>query len=330
MTAWVLVLGGVALLALLAHDVVSTTLAVGAAAGPLTSRIGRGWWRVARRLSSGPRSPLVTWAGPTVLILTVSVWMALLWGGWILIFSSSPDAVVSAESGEPADGWSRVYYAAFTVFTLGVGDYVPQGPAWQVATSVAVASGLALVTMGITYLMPVVNAVTSRRTQASSISGLGDDAVGIVVGGWHDGSFDELVKALPQLASEVLNTAERHLSYPVVHFFHSAERHVDLRVKVAELDEAVSVLMHGVGDDVAPAPQDLRRLRHAVKELVDRADVPAAEEPPEPPDLQRVRDAGIPTVDDVTFERRLADEREHRRRLAGYASESLWWQHVAD
>ena len=47
---------------------------------------------------------------------------------------------------------------------------------------------------------------------------------------------------------------ERHLSYPVLHYFHSAERHVDLRTQAQLLDEAVTLLRHAVAEDVRPHP----------------------------------------------------------------------------
>ena len=52
--------------------------------------------------------------------------------------------------------------AGFTAFTLGVGDYIPNGQPWEVLTAIAVVSGLGLTTLAIIYLVPVVSAVTAR------------------------------------------------------------------------------------------------------------------------------------------------------------------------
>lgn len=319
-----LLLGG-ALLLIAAYDALSTTLSVGAAAGPLTARVGGWWWRFVHIAARRPTSPLMVSSGPVVVLITIGVWLALLWGGWTLVFAADPGAIVSSTTGEPAPGWTRLYYAGFTAFTLGVGDYVPAGQAWQVLTSVAVVSGLGLTTLAITYLVPVVSAVTARRVQANTIAGLGASPQDIVIAACRDGGFDFLDHRLPPLADSLLETAERHLSYPVLHYFHSAQRHVDLRTQAFVLDEAVTILQHGVTDDVAPHPAVLEGVRHAVSQLIQRATAEPVEGAAHAaPDLAPLRAAGIPTVDDATFTERVGELSEHRRRLASFAQESYW------
>ena len=55
---------------------------------------------------------------------------------------------------------------------LGNGDYAPTG-AWRVVTMVASASGLMIVTLSITYLVPLLSAVVEKRALAGRISILG-------------------------------------------------------------------------------------------------------------------------------------------------------------
>jgi hypothetical protein len=111
----------------------------------------------------------------------------------------------------------------------------------------------------------------------------------------------------------------------VLHYFHGAERHVDLRTQALHLDEAVTLLQHGVTGDVRPHPAVLEGMRHAIIQLVERAtDAPSDLTPPATPGLAAQRQAGVPTVDDDTFERRVAELADHRRRLAHFASDSLW------
>lgn len=324
MEPWMIATGA-ALLMILAYDAISTTLSIGAAAGPLTSRLAAGWWHLARRVAGRPDSPVLVSAGPVVLLLTIGMWLALLWGGWTLVFAADPDAVISSTTHQPATGWSRMYFAGFTIFTLGVGDYIPNGQPWEVLTSLAAVSGLGLTTLAITYLIPVVSAVTARRVQAATIAGMGATPADIVASGLSDDRFPYLEHRLQALSDSILQTAERHLSYPVLHFFHSAERHVDLRTQAFILDEAVTMLQHGVTADVRPHPAVLDDVRHAITMLVERATGNAPEiEPPPAPALDPLRDAGIPTVDDGAFQQRTADLADHRRRLVHFASESHW------
>lgn len=324
MSVWMAVAGG-ALLVAAFYDALSTTLVTTTAAGPLTARIAAVLWSLARRLARGPRSALMGLTGPVILMMTIGVWLLMLWGGWTLIFAAGPDAVVSASTGEAADWWARVYFAAFTTFTLGVGDYIPNGAPWQLLTSLAVISGLVLTTMAITYLVPVVTAVTVRRTQANSIAGLGATPEGIVVAGWRHGSFQFIEDQLPRVAEGIILTAERHLSYPILHFFHSTARHEDFRTQLFNLDEAVTILQHAIPEQVQPHPAALATVRHATTQVMRH--VPASAPPagePTPTGLERLRQAGIPTVDDETFGQRLEVVSEHRRHLVAFAEESLW------
>lgn len=324
MSLWMLALGALCLL-VVAYDAISTTLSFGAAAGPITSRIGAGWWKLSRRFAGRPDSPIIVSSGPVILLLTIGTWLLLLWAGWTLVFAAEPDAVISATSRTPADGWSRVYFAGFTAFTLGVGDYIPNGAPWEVLTSFATVSGLGLTTLAITYLVPVVSAVTARRVQANSIAGLGSDPCDLVANAYKNRDFQFLDHRLPQLADSILETAERHLSYPVLHYFHSSQRHVDLRVQVHVLDEAVTILQHGLDDSAAPHPAVLHGVRHAIRELVRRAETdPPEGPPPPPPDLRRLDGTEVKTVSTDRFAERVAALAEHRRRVAGFARESLW------
>jgi hypothetical protein len=329
MAIWMLAAGG-AILALVTYDALSTTLATGRSAGPITGRLGRAWWALARRAARGPRSPWVASSGPVVVVLTILVWLSLLWAGWSLIFSADPTAVISSATREPADGWSRIYFAGFTAFTLGVGDYIPSGDPWQILTSVSVISGLALTTTAISYLIPVITAVTERRTQASTIAGLGPTSQDIILGGWRQGSFSFIEQRLPRLSEGILLTAERHLSYPILHYFHSPERRSDLRVQLYALDEAVTILQHAIPDEHAPHPAILSSVRNAVCQLLDHVmsghatTDPAARGAPPPPAVDRLRDAGMPVVNEATFRERVQGIDAHRRRLAAFADESRW------
>lgn len=230
----------------------------------------------------------------------------LLWAGWSLVFLSSPDAVLEAQTRVPADAWSRVYYAGFTFFTLGVGDYIPGGPVWQIASVVAVANGLFLVTLSITYIVPVLSAVVERRQQAGTLSAMGEDVEELLERVWDGRSFAYLTSQLPLVAQGVALTAQRHLAYPVLHYFHADERELAFAPSVAVLDEAVTVLMHGVAPDVRPHGASLRTARQAVAHLLTILDEEFVEVGGDPPParardrLAEVRGAGAVALAGVT------------------------------
>lgn len=316
-------LAGLVTIGLTAWDAVATTLSNTTAAGPLTGRLTQWGWRVAHRLARRPTSPILAAAGPLLLVATLGIWLLLLWAGWTLVFSADATAVVSSATGEPADWSQRAYFAGFTTFTLGVGDYIPVSAPWQLATVVATVSGLALTTAGITYVIPVVSAATERSAQAANIAGLGDTAQDIVLSAYHDESVRFLEPALRQLTPALLLTAERHLAYPVLHYFHPRSPRVELRVQLAILDDALTLVESGLADEVQrPHPAAISGLRAAISHLLDRADV--AEVAPRPLRLQPLRDAGLPVTAEATFAGRTEELAEHRGRVAAYAAESKW------
>jgi hypothetical protein len=314
---------GLGIIGLAVWDAVATTLSTTTAAGPLTGRLTRWGWRGAHRITHRPTSPVLAAAGPLLLVATVATWLLLVWVGWTLIFSADATAVVSSTTGEPADWSQRAYFAGFTAFTLGVGNYVPASAPWELATVVATVSGLALTTAAITYLLPVVSAATERSAQAATIAGLGADAQDIVVGAYHDGSVRYLEPVLLRLTEGLLLTAERHLSYPILHYFHPRSPQVELRIHVAALDDALTLVEFGLDDAVRrPHPAAISGTRAAISQLLDRADV--SDVAPQPLGLQPLHDAGVPVTDEASFAERIAPLADHRRRVAGYAAESKW------
>jgi hypothetical protein len=320
---WMLVVGAL-LLAVVAYDAAAATIATGTTDGPLTLRIGRTWWTVAHKAARTPESRILTSAGPLILVTTIVVWLVLMWLGWTLIFAADPSAVVSSTAREPADWFARAYFAGFTTFTLGVGDFVPVGAVWQLLTVLATISGLALTTTAITYLVPVVGAVTDRRKQAAFISALGGQAHRIVVAAYDGGSVAYLETVLQQLTQSLILTAERHLAYPVLHFFHPPSAVTELRVQLAALDDALTLIQHGLAPDVGrPHPDAISGARAAVAQLLQRARATVGPEA-QPLDLGPLRQAGIATVDDATFRDRIATLQEHRSQVAAYLAESHW------
>ena len=61
-------------------------------------------------------------AGVTILLVSIALWLILTWLGWSLVFAASANAVVDATTAAPATIGQRVYFAGYTLLTLGNGD----------------------------------------------------------------------------------------------------------------------------------------------------------------------------------------------------------------
>ena len=226
--------GGV-LVAVILLDALWTTVSL-QGGGPLSRRAARGLWRVI--VASAPaQSKRRQAAGAIILVATLWSWVALLWLGWGLVFSSSEGAVVDATSSTPVDLMGRVYFVGYTLVTLGNGGYVPSGGVWQILTVVASFSGLFLITLGITYLLPVVQAVVEQQQLAASVSALGSSGAAVVALAQEDGPG--VSRQVERIASELTLHSERHLAYPILHYFQSGERRTAIAPNLAVLSDAL-------------------------------------------------------------------------------------------
>ena len=325
-----LIAAGILLLALVAVDVLKTTLGNGG--GPFTIRFTGLAWSALLRLHRGRHHRLLAWGGVLIMFGAVVLWTVVLWGGWTLLFLGGHIAVVEAQTRQPADLWHHIYFTGTTLFTLGPGDYLGDRTAWQILTAVAAYSGLFVITLAITYLTPVVQAATQKRQIAVQILSLGGTPCGLILDAWDGHDCHSLGQYLPPLATELTKLEQRHLAYPVLHYFHSLKPEEAASLRVAALDEALTILEHGLAAPDCLPPRQCRPVRRVITRLLetlDGAHIAADEEVPPIPSLAPLRAQGIPVVDDATFEARVAPLEPRRRLLAGLVTSDGWsWDDI--
>ena len=317
---------GVAILSLTIVDILWTTLWVDGGSGPLSARMTSQLWHGLRQLG-GQRSRILSLAGPIILTVTLVVWVVGIWGGWTLVFASAENALVNARNDTPV-GWAdRIYFVAYTMFTMGNGDFYPADGAFQMAASLTTASGMLFVTMGVSYVLSVLGAVSQKRAFASSVTGLGERSETVVETGWDDDGFDGLHLPLNSLSSELDLLATQHKSYPILHYYHSEEAKHSSAMAVVLFDEALTLLQYGVPEDDQPNTALIENARAATEnylETLNEAFIEPADETPEPPDLDRLREARVPTVSDEEFGEAVADLDERRQQLLGVVRADAW------
>lgn len=163
---------GIGLLVLAVVDLLWTTLWVDGGAGPLSSRLTTWVWRGLRTVGT-QHERVLSLAGPLILTLTLAMWFGLMWAGWTFTFASGENVLIDAIDHGPVSWTGRVYFVAYALFTMGNGDFAPVDGVWQIATALTTASGMLFVTLGASYVLSVLGAVTKKRSFAGSIVGLG-------------------------------------------------------------------------------------------------------------------------------------------------------------
>ncbi|GAB3347517.1 potassium channel family protein [Modestobacter lapidis] len=329
MTGAALAALGVVLIAVVLVDLWTTTLTLTGGAGPLTRRLGDGLWRVLLRAHARDSSSRVLAnAGGGILVVTVLVWVTLFWAGWTLLFLSG-GAISDAQTGAAASVADVVYYAGFTVSTLGVGDFTADTALWRILTSVASFSGLFLVTLAITYLLSVVSAVVSRRSLATYVQALGDTAGDIVVRGWAgDAVSSAFVQHLVTLTAQLSAVAEQHLAYPVLHYFRSRHPDDSAPVALARLDDAVLLLRAAVAPSARPDPATVDPVQRVLGSYAQAAHAASATPRTDPvpplPDTGPLLRAGIPLADQGEWGRQASADAGRRARLARVVTDAGW------
>jgi hypothetical protein len=325
--SWLLITVGTLLVLLTVLDLLWTTLWVDGGAGPLSRWATRGLWRGLRAVGGGSR--LFSLAGPLALVATLLLWIALLWAGWTLVFAGGEPSLLDTRANEPIAWTGRAWFAAYTLFTVGNGDFTPIDGPWQIAAALTAASGMTFVTFAVSYVLSVLSAVASKRSFASGVTGLGESAEEFVLSGWDGQSFHALDRPLGSAASELDRLADQHRTYPILHYYHSERAEAAAAVAVAVLDEALTVLSFGVAEKARPNRAILKSARSSVRShlrtLVE-AGIAPAERPPPSPDLARLAAAGVPVVSETTFTHALGDLAERRRKLLGVvAADARGW-----
>lgn len=327
-----LLAAGVLVVLLVCVDVAMTALSSGSPMGPLATWETKVVYGPLRFRASGPRDVRLRAAGPLVTLAVLGMWIVVLWMGWTLIFSADADAAVSATTGTPVGGWERAYFAGISLFTLGTGDVRAGDPAWQLASAVAAVNGLTLVTLSVTFVLPIVTAVTHRHRLAARIALLGETPDRVVLGFWDGTSLRGTDAVLGSVVNDILLLAERHHTYPILHYFHSADPVTAFPLRLAVLDEALTIMQHGLDPEVTGGGVMVSQARGAIDRLLTvlaGGFVPVGSWEPPPSDLSPLRDRGVPTVEQADFDEAVAGVAAHRRHVAAFVAHDRWrWEDV--
>lgn len=323
---------GVALITFALVDATTTVLGVGAGRGPVTRYVSRSLWWLFRQVHprvGGQR--FLSFGGPVILFSVVATWMILTVAGWALIFGPE-GALVTAGEAEPVPGLGRLYFASATILGRGSPLYQPVGNLYQTLEQVAGGMGLALFSLGIAYIIPVVNAVVHKRKVAAYISALGHSPRQLLDRAWTDeGGFGVLRLHLIALGPMVNELAERHLAYPVLFYFHSVERHTALAPSIAVLDETLT-LLDCCTPEVRFQPTSVVPLRAAISEFLQtlyKAFIEADPEPLPDPDVPGLRDIGLPLIDDAEIDVAFEGLEDRRRLLRAMITHDGWaWEDI--
>lgn len=165
---------GIALIAIVAHDVFTVLFRAGAPSRT-SGWIARAVWTLLRR-GGGESREVLALAGPIAVAAVMAFWAATLVMGWALIYMPHyPEAYVLADGTAPHGAFAGAAHISLTtVTTLGTANLVPE-PAWlQVVGPLESLIGFGLLTAAVTWLIQIYPVLSSRRALAYEIHLLAD------------------------------------------------------------------------------------------------------------------------------------------------------------
>ncbi|MEZ4521201.1 MAG: ion channel [Thermomicrobiales bacterium] len=323
---YIMLFAGIAIILIAVVDILWTTLWVDGGAGPVSSRLTDWIWKlgliVGRR-----RHRLLSVFGPITLVLTVAVWVALLWLGWVILFEAQETSILRSQNQAPVDMIGIIYFVGYALFTMGNGDFSPNGEGWEIATALTNASGMLLITLTVTYLLSVISAVVHKRSVALQVTGIGRTPDAFLRNSWSGQDFRNLDLVFQSLSADVSRLCEQFRAYPILQYYHAETRTKSSAIGIALVDEAVTILTCGVPEDTRPNRALLLSLRSSLDMYLESIDQDfgghSAETPPAP-DLRQLQKAGIPTLGETSFGSALEDQRSRRRQLLTMVREDGW------
>lgn len=248
-------------------DILRTTLSM-QGAGWFTSRFSHVFWKTMLTISGrNGKSKLLARAGFYLLIFIIILWVGLLTLSLFLLLQSDIDSIVNS-SKIPASAMEKLYYAGYVLSTLGIGDYMASNNLWRIVTNVFSFTGLILITMSVTYFVPVLSAVIKQRKLGLNIRSLGNSPQEIIINAWNGGNYDFFKMQILSISDALLEHSQNHKAYPIIHYFHNNEKDHAVILQIARLNEAITLWEKRVKSEYSITQQELSSIKSSLDNYI--------------------------------------------------------------
>jgi hypothetical protein len=241
---------GLGLLVFVFYDIYKTILRATKRQGLLSELLNRSLWRIATSLTHNLgrrwRHRILTSVGPLLMPLLVVIIVSMLVTGFALVYL--PRIATDFSIDPQARGNDLVqafYFSGVTLLTVGYGDMVPLSGWMRFAAMIEAATGLAIISLSITYLLSVYNALERKRALALTFyhqARQGADVSGFITNHFARGRFYSLTETLRQSTRDLDELLESHLEHSVIHYFHPLEVYKGLPRALFIVLEATAIL----------------------------------------------------------------------------------------
>ena len=251
MSAIFLTICGVFLLALVSYEIYATILRATKRTGPISQSLNRILWslvkRIAKNFGRRWRHRLLNSVAPLLLPFLFSFFIVLLITGFALIYFPriETDFYQSNEARAETEWIRSFYFSGITIFTIGYGDIVPRSSGMRLLAMIEGLSGIALISLAVTYLLTVYGALERKRAVALNFyhqAAQGADVANFIVRHFARGRFYGLTDELKLATRDLQELLETHIEHPVIHYFHPLEVYKSLPRALFVVLEATAIL----------------------------------------------------------------------------------------
>lgn len=245
-----------ALIVLAALGDIFLTVFQGGSASIVSGHMNRIVW-LAFRWMSGlkgiDRQRFLSYAGPTLVALTVILWVMLLVIGFAMIYWPAVGASIQADEGPTPTGFrTALYFSSMSLSTLGTGDIIAMSHSMRLLMSVQALLGFSVLTSSLTYMLSIYNALISHNSLGLALhhaSGDEGTSIELVARFGAGGDFSAGQQEIGSLGRDLISVIESHHVYVVLRYFRLAQNAFALpRIAFLTLD-AASLIHSAIDQD---------------------------------------------------------------------------------
>ncbi|MGB3181285.1 MAG: potassium channel family protein [Cyclobacteriaceae bacterium] len=278
-------------------------------------------------------APILNYMGFAIIFSLSLFWIVCTWTGFTFIFLSDPGSVIHGNKGYSADLWEIIYFVGFSLSTSGLGDFVASNDAWRIVTALSSVVGIMLITMSITYLVPVISNMIQKRKLSITIASLGESPEKIVLENYNGEDFSAITDHLTNISEMLFEYSRNHLAYPILHYMHDNNKNTNVVLKMSSLDEALNIFLYHLPKDKCPQGLNLKMVRRSLTEyLTTLKFTDPASEDPERPRLGEIEEGLGVKLRNTSKEDmdKIYSGLSERRRLwlANIHSNGFKWEHI--
>ncbi|TGD97661.1 two pore domain potassium channel family protein [Methylobacterium nonmethylotrophicum] len=335
---------GVLVMGIVLLDVFLTVLYARIGTGLIADRAAHLAWiafRVAAEAAGPRRGTVLSFCGPTILVLYVLLWAGgLTLGAGLIIHPGLGTGVQAANGPTPTDVLAALYAGGSSMAIVGASDFRPTTDAYRAVYLANSLIGMSVTSLVLTYVMQVYGALQQRNAlglQFHLLSGATSDAGELLARLGPRGQFSAGYSHLAALGEAMAAMKEAHHFYPVLFYFRFRQPYYSVSAQAhLALDTASLIRSTLAGEDTAwlkeaAAVETLWRVAQMLVVTLETAFLPGdppAATPVDPRERQRWRvqweraaarlaEAGIAVARDEAAARAYLDLR------------AQWWPHIA-